>query len=269
MTASGPTAFDARESAHRTDIQGLRAIAVLSVVVYHAAPTLLPGGFVGVDIFFVISGFLITGILLRELQRGRMSIAGFYERRIRRLFPALFTMLATVLAAGLVLLDPRQYAELSRTAISTVFFVSNFDFYALSDYFAGEAVTKPLLHTWSLAVEEQFYIFFPLLLALAWARVRKHLGVILIVGTVLALAFSTWGALDHAKAAFYLAPFRVFELSLGALAAFYAPAIQASQRQRDAASVVGLALIAASLVLYTSRSRGRDSPRWRPAQGPR
>ena len=254
MTAIGAAAFEARDSAHRTDIQGLRAIAVLSVVVYHAAPALLPGGFIGVDIFFVISGFLITGILLRELQRGQMSIAGFYERRIRRLFPALFTMLAVVLGAGLFLLDPHQYAELSRTAISTVFFVSNFDFYALSDYFAGESVGKPLLHTWSLAVEEQFYIFFPLLLALIWARVRRQLGVILIVGTVIALALSTWGALDHAKAAFYLAPFRVFELSLGALAAFYAPSIRASQIQRDGVSAAGLALIVGGLVLYTNQT---------------
>lgn len=243
-------AFNARETAHRPDIQGLRAVAVLSVILYHADERLLPGGFVGVDIFFVISGFLITGILLRELEHGHMSIAGFYQRRVRRLFPALFVVLAASLIAGAVLLDPEDYGELSRTAISTVFFVSNFDFYSLSGYFDGDAASKPLLHTWSLAVEEQFYILYPLFLALVWTRLRKRVTLIFGVGALIAIAVSVWGAFQFPTAAFYLTPFRAFELSLGALVALRAPSIQASQFWRDAASCIGALLIACSLALY-------------------
>lgn len=233
----------------RDDIQGLRAVAVLSVVLYHANDRLLPGGFVGVDIFFVISGFLITSILLRELKDGRFSIAGFYQRRIRRLFPALFLMLVVVLAAGFFLLPPREFAELGRTTITTVFFVSNFDFYRLSGYFDGEADDKPLLHTWSLAVEEQFYIFFPLVLAFVWKRWPRLLTPLVIVGVVGALGVSAWGAFDHPTAAFYLAPFRAFELLMGVTVALMAAPEKLGQRGRDALSCAGLALIAASLWL--------------------
>lgn len=251
---SDGAAFNARETTHRTDIQGLRAIAVLSVVLYHADERLLPGGFVGVDIFFVISGFLITGILLRELEHGQMSIAGFYQRRIRRLFPALFVMLAATLIAGAVLLDPDDYAELSRTAISTVFFVSNFDFYSQSGYFDSDAASKPLLHTWSLAVEEQFYIFYPLFLALVWTRLRKRVALVLSVGGLIAFAVSVWGAFQFPAAAFYLTPFRAFELSLGALLASRAPSIRVSQFWRDAASCIGALLIAFSFVFYDAHT---------------
>lgn len=231
----------------RADIQGLRAIAVLSVVAYHANKTMLPGGFVGVDIFFVISGFLITSILIRELEHGRMSIAGFYERRIKRLFPALFTMLAAVLLAGAILMAPSDFAELGRTALATIFFVSNFEFYSLSGYFDGAAADKPLLHTWSLAVEEQFYIVYPLLLAFVWKTFRTWLLPLLVFGAVLAFALSVWGALYHHAAAFYLTPFRAFELAIGAVTAVgafrFAPVV------RHALSLIGLLLIAGSFAV--------------------
>jgi peptidoglycan/LPS O-acetylase OafA/YrhL len=252
MTGAAPA--DGRDTSFRADIQGLRAIAVLSVVLYHADAGLLPGGFVGVDIFFVISGFLITGILLRELERGEMSIAGFYHRRVKRLFPALFVMLAAVLIAGAVVLAPSDFAELGRTAISTVFFVSNFDFYSLSGYFDGAAADKPLLHTWSLAVEEQFYIVFPLLLALLWRHARRHLALIMAAACVAGLAVSVWGALEHRTAAFYLTPFRAFELAMGALAAMLAPSLRLPQIARDALSLIGLGLIAASFVLFSANT---------------
>ena len=242
----------APDTAYRADIQGMRAVAVLSVVVYHVDDALLPGGFVGVDIFFVISGFLITGILLRELERGQMSIAGFYARRIRRLFPALFVVLAATLAAGALVLDPEDYAELSRTAISTVFFVSNFDFYSLADYFAGFAANKPLLHTWTLAVEEQFYILYPLFLAVVWARLRQWLPTILIVGGLISLFFSIWGVATRPIAAFYLAPFRAFELCIGALVAVSGPSFRLSQLKRDSVSCVGALLVGASLVFLNN-----------------
>jgi peptidoglycan/LPS O-acetylase OafA/YrhL len=232
------------ERAIRADIQGLRAIAVLSVVAYHANESLLPGGFVGVDIFFVISGFLITSILLRELEQERMSIAGFYERRIKRLFPALFAMLAAVLLAGAFLMAPSDFAELGRTALSTVFFLSNFQFYLLSGYFDGAAADKPLLHTWSLAVEEQFYILYPLLLALVWKSLRKQLLLLLILGAALAFGLSVWGALYHHTAAFYLTPFRAFELAIGAVIAV--AGFQFNQLVRNVLSLTGLLMIAAS-----------------------
>ena len=249
MSMTGAGVSEAREK--RGDIQGLRAIAVLSVVVYHASQRFAPGGFLGVDIFFVISGFLITDILLRELERGEMSIAGFYQRRIARLFPALFVVLVAVLAAGAALLSPADYKELAHTAFSTVFFVSNFDFYNLSGYFDGDAATKPLLHTWSLAVEEQFYILFPLLLAVIWALARKRLGLILALLGCVSLAASAWAAYRYPPAAFYLAPFRAFELLLGALTALSPPSARMPQLRRDALSCVGGILIVCSIAFYT------------------
>jgi len=242
MTAAVASGHDHR----RADIQGLRAIAVLSVVLYHIDARLLPGGFVGVDIFFVISGFLITGILVRELERDRMSIAGFYERRVRRLFPALFVMLACALTAGSVLLAPHDYAELARTTLSTLFFVSNIDFYTLSSYFDGAAADKPLLHTWSLAVEEQFYIAFPLLLALLWKTARQHLVWIVGAGVLIGLAFSAWGAFEHPTGAFYLTPFRAFELAIGAFVSLTADRAQISRGAREALAAAGLGLVAVS-----------------------
>lgn len=149
---------------YRLDIQGLRALAVGPVVLFHAFPKLVPGGYVGVDIFFVISGFLITRILLRELEQDRMSITDFYVRRINRLFPALYTMLVITIVMGVLILPPDALVDLSKTVLGTSFFVSNIVLMQLSDYFAGPSEFRPLLHTWSLAVEEQYYLAFPLLL---------------------------------------------------------------------------------------------------------
>ena len=130
----------------RPDIQGLRDIAVLSVVLYHGNAAWMPGGFAGVDVFFVISGYLITGILLREMDGGVYSLTGFYERRVRRLFPALFTMLAVVLVVAAFTLSPDSYKELASTALATIFFVSNIAFNNLSGYFDQDAHFRPLLH---------------------------------------------------------------------------------------------------------------------------
>jgi len=236
---------------YRDDIQGLRALAVVPVVLYHADDRLLPGGFVGVDIFFVISGFLITRILLRDLAHGEMTIAGFYQRRVQRLFPALFVMLVAVLLAAALLLSPRDYSELARTALSTVFFVSNFDFYLLSGYFDGVAAEKPLLHTWSLAVEEQFYILFPLLLALLFKHARRRLLAIVAFGALVLFAVSVWGANEHRTAAFFLTPFRAFALAIGALLALTPISEQMPRSVRAATSLAGLALISASFFLIS------------------
>ena len=232
---------------HRTDIQGLRAIAVLSVVFFHAMGDALPGGFVGVDIFFVISGYLISGILMGEMQAGRFSLGGFYERRIRRLFPALFLMLASVMIAGLILLPPWQMAELGHTGFSTIFFVSNFDLFGMSGYFDSEAQTRPLLHTWSLAVEEQFYLVFPLVLAALMRLARRRMRLVLLGGALASLALCLWALQRNAAAAFYLAPFRGYELLMGAMIARLPFPVNAPRWLRDALSLAGLAMIAASL----------------------
>jgi peptidoglycan/LPS O-acetylase OafA/YrhL len=165
-----------RTKSYRPDIDGLRAVAVVPVVLFHSGVSLFSGGFVGVDVFFVISGYLITQILYREAKEGRFSIARFYARRIRRIFPALFFALAGTIAAGLWILLPDELSALARSAIATAIFCSNLLFWNETGYFATEAIYKPLLHTWSLAVEELFYIFFPLGLWLMHRFRERSLG---------------------------------------------------------------------------------------------
>lgn len=232
---------------YRLDIQGLRALAVVPVVLFHAHPALVPGGYVGVDIFFVISGYLITRILLRELDLGRMSIADFYVRRINRLFPALYVMLAVSIAAGLVLLPPNSLAELARTVIGTVFFVSNLVFMQLADYFAGPSDFRPLLHTWSLAVEEQYYVIFPPLLLFVHRYARRWLGAILWAGAIVSFALCIWMVRDHPEAAFYLPVTRAWELLVGSLlAAGVVPHVR-NTRSLDILSIAGLTMIVATM----------------------
>lgn len=152
---------------YRADIDGLRGIAVLSVLAYHLRTELFRGGYVGVDVFFVISGYLISAIILKGIAAGRFSIASFYERRIRRIFPALiFALLGTDVLAYLYFL-PTELKDFSKSLLAALFSVSNFYFWWQSGYFSAPIETKPLIHTWSLAVEEQFYIFLPIFLALA------------------------------------------------------------------------------------------------------
>lgn len=234
----------------RQDIQGLRALAVGSILLFHAFPALMPGGFVGVDIFFVISGYLITGIILRDTEAGRFSVAEFYRRRIRRIFPALFVMLATCLVAALWLMAPRQMQELGRNTLSAILFVSNFDFYLLTGYFDGAADLKPLLHTWSLSVEEQFYILFPPVTYYLWRHHRSKTVPIMLAGFVLSLAFAELLRWKSPTAAFYFTPGRGFELLTGALLAFGLAKPPSSQRMANALSLAGLALILATILIY-------------------
>src|SRR5262245_5529376 len=157
---------------HRQDIDGLRALAVVPVVLFHAGLTQIPGGFVGVDIFFVISGYLITSLILDEMAEGRFSLLGFYERRVRRIFPALFAVLAFCSVMALLLFLPFELRKFDESLIAATFFVSNIHFYDGYGYFASPLDRSPLLHTWSLSIEEQFYIVFPLLLiaSMYWGR---------------------------------------------------------------------------------------------------
>lgn len=235
---------------YRQEIDGLRALAVLPVILYHAGVPGFPGGFAGVDIFFVISGFLITGILLNELQQERFSLAHFYERRARRILPALFIVLALTVPLAWWLLLPHELADFGESLIAVALFVSNFLFWQQSDYFAPTAEFIPLLHTWSLAVEEQFYLFFPLLLWLGWRLGRGKLMLIVLAVALLSLGLSEWLWRVSQSANFYLIFSRAWELMLGALAAFYLQQRpQPSGWLSEIGAAVGLLLVAGSVVL--------------------
>lgn len=227
---------------YRADIDGLRALAVVPVVLYHFHVAPFGGGFVGVDVFFVISGFLITALIHAEMQTGEYTLIGFYERRARRILPALFAMMLAASAAGLWFLFPDDLVRFGKSAAATSVFVSNFDFWQQSGYFDASAQTKPLLHTWSLAVEEQFYLLFPLLLVLFRKAGRRSL-LLLTGGLVLAsFAFSVWAVRSHPSLAFYLAPARIWELMLGATLAL-AGLPRPSRWLAEALSLLGLALL--------------------------
>ncbi|WP_298012503.1 acyltransferase family protein [uncultured Castellaniella sp.] len=204
---------------YRPEVDGLRAVAVLAVMLFHAKIPGFPGGFVGVDVFFVISGYLITGILLRELDSDSFSIVAFYERRVRRILPALFLVLLACIPLGWFLMSPYDFQRLGQGMMAVIAFVSNILFWRTTDYFADTA-DNPLLHTWSLGVEEQFYIFFPLFLWCVWRYARGWLAWAMVLAAAVSLAISAWWVQSGwVVPAFYLIPTRAFELLLGALLA--------------------------------------------------
>ncbi|MGH8454752.1 MAG: acyltransferase family protein, partial [Nevskiales bacterium] len=166
---------------YRADIDGLRAIAVILVILYHAKLPFFQGGYIGVDVFFVISGYLITGILLNDASRHQLSIFAFYERRIRRIYPALFLVLAVSACAAIGLMLPDELESHARSLLSATFFFANYHSMFDGGYFAAPAEVKPLLHVWSLAVEEQFYLVFPLYLSLMLRYGRRAAGTVTLV----------------------------------------------------------------------------------------
>ncbi|RRH85080.1 acyltransferase [Variovorax beijingensis] len=203
---------------YRPDIDGLRAVAVASVLAFHAFPDALPGGFIGVDIFFVISGFLITTIIMQSHAAGDFSYRDFYARRIRRIFPALTLVLLATLAFGWYALLPREFTELGKQAAGGAAFIANFVFWGEAGYFDTAADTKPLLHLWSLGIEEQFYIFWPMLLALAW---RRRWPVLRLLWVLAAVSFLVNVLTIHPyrTAAFYSPASRFWELMVGGILA--------------------------------------------------
>ena len=239
-------AVSGTQAKYRPDIDGLRAVAVSGVVLYHASPTLLPGGFLNVDVFFVISGFLITSILLDELGDGGVSLLKFYERRVRRLWPALLCVVLGTLAAGAVLLLPHELAQLGTATVATMLFASNVYFWMQTGYFAPAADSLPLLHTWSLAVEEQFYLLYPAVLMVLWRLAGRRLAAAVLLLVVVSFAVSAWASVARPGAAFFLAPFRAWELLSGAVLAMLPPARMSRPVIRHALSLIGLAAIALS-----------------------
>jgi peptidoglycan/LPS O-acetylase OafA/YrhL len=211
---------------YRRDIDGLRALAVLAVLAFHAFPQVLPGGFVGVDVFFVISGYLISGILFSDLQRGRFTYREFYARRMRRIFPALAVVLAACLFFGWLVLLDAEYTQLGGHVAAGAGFIANLALWRESGYFDTAAELKPLLHLWSLGIEEQFYFVWPLVLAIAWSR-RWTSGVLTAV-TLGSFALGVWWSRHFIVGAFYLPVPRLWELALGGLLAWHT---RASGRQ--------------------------------------
>lgn len=203
------------KTSYRPDIDGLRAIAVLPVVFYHLGLPGFTGGFVGVDIFFVISGYLITGIIYKEVQAGQFSLATFYSRRIRRILPALLAVMLFVLVVGYFVLLPNDFENLGQSTFAVSMFVSNIFFWIKTDYFEVAAESLPLLHTWSLAVEEQFYILWPLIL-LAVARTGiSRLKVGVVIAFFVSLTASQWHVFSGTSdTAFYMSHLRAWNCCL-------------------------------------------------------
>jgi peptidoglycan/LPS O-acetylase OafA/YrhL len=241
---------------YRREIDGLRALAVLPVILFHAGFATFSGGFVGVDVFFVISGYLITSIILAEKESGTFSLIKFYERRARRILPALFFVMATCIPFAWLWLLPNDMKDFSQSLVAVSVFASNILFWRESGYFDTAAELKPLLHTWSLAVEEQYYVLFPLFIMLTWRLGKRWIVGILVVVAVISLALAQWGAYNnYAFATFFLLPTRGWELAIGAFIALWSAQrqhIQITRAVRQAASGAGLLLILYAVFAFSN-----------------
>jgi PAS domain S-box-containing protein len=242
---------------YRPEIDGLRAIAVIPVILFHAGFQLFSGGFVGVDIFFVISGYLITTIILADLEAGRFSILNFYERRARRILPALYLVMASCLPFAWLWLMPSDAKEFLKSVMAVLVFASNIFFWRQSDYFDTDTELKPLLHTWSLGVEEQFYVLFPMFLMFSWQLGRKKIVVFLTITALLSLALAEYAISRNPNATFFLLPTRAWELAMGSLIAFYLRGKERGQFPpvfRQILSLVGLGLIAFGVLAFSKET---------------
>lgn len=229
---------------YRPEIDGLRAIAVVPVILFHAELSLFSGGFVGVDVFFVISGYLITSIILGELAHNDFSLIKFYERRARRILPALFFVVLFCVPPAYLILLPIDLVDFGKSLIAIPTFLSNVLFWSERGYFGGATELKPLIHTWSLAVEEQFYLIFPLVLIGLWNFSRRWIGSFLLI-TIAVSLFLSWFLTDlHFETAFYLPFARAWELMLGSAIAFFSKELTILAKSFGASlAIVGLFLI--------------------------
>ena len=233
---------------YRAEIDGLRALAVLPVILFHAGFEWFSGGFVGVDVFFVISGYLITTILIEDIENKRFSIVKFYERRARRILPALFFVMLVCIPFAWMWMLPSQMKDFSQSLVAVSLFASNILFWRESGYFAAAAEEKPLLHTWSLAVEEQYYVLFPIFLILAWRFGKNRVFWMIVVMAAISLLLSEWGWRNKATANFYLAPTRAWELFAGSIAAFIVQ--KQGVQKSNLLATCGLAAIIFSIFFY-------------------
>jgi peptidoglycan/LPS O-acetylase OafA/YrhL len=242
---------------YRREVDGLRAIAVIPVVLFHAGfTTTLSGGFVGVDIFFVISGYLITRNILDGLEAGSFSLVTFYERRARRILPALFFMMACTLPFAWYWMLPISLKQFSESLVAVSLFSSNMLFYLIKGYFETGSELQPLLHTWSLAVEEQFYILYPLFLILLWRLGKKLIILLLAIVAIVSICFAQWATINNPTFNFYLLPTRVFELIIGALISFcfnfYTYTGSIFRKNDQILSLIGIILILYSFFTFNS-----------------
>lgn len=249
----------AHPKTYRADIDGLRAIAVTSVVLFHAGIPVLSGGFVGVDVFFVISGFLIGQIVDAEIASGTFSFLNFYVRRAKRILPALMVLSGLVLLAGVFLLAPFEFKDYAKSGFAALIGLGNIQFYRSIDYFAHDAHFNPFLMTWSLGVEEQFYVFLPPLLLLLYRVLPKARLAAVLLLSALSLATSILMTKTHPDAAFYLLPARAWELGVGVALAMWlrdrgGRPLPRSPRQADVMALVGLAAILLPVVIFSERT---------------
>ena len=209
--------------AYRPEIDGLRAVAVLSVIIFHAGVESMSGGFIGVDVFFVISGFLITRIVLKSIDNQSFSFSDFYARRLKRLLPAAIALIVITIAFGAFILSPNRYIELAKSGASSSLFMANIWFMKNSGYFDLSTQISPLVHMWSLSVEEQFYLFYPMLM-IAANRLGGLKGIKLFIFSTLVISFvfNLWMVSRSPNFAFYMLPTRAWELAIGALINFVA-----------------------------------------------
>jgi len=235
---------------YRPEIDGLRAIAVLSVLLFHTFPEFLPGGFVGVDIFFVISGYLITQIIFQELQNHDFKLWNFYQRRIRRIFPALLIVFLTCTILGWIILTPAEYELYGTHMLAGAGFVPNIIFWREAGYFDKEAITKPLLHLWSLGVEEQFYLVWPLILGISWKLWKPNSSRVLTIASLLLLTSLVWSSyqINHNPIADFYSPFsRFWELALGGCIALWSSKIVLNPSASRWGQLLGFVLLIFSL----------------------
>jgi peptidoglycan/LPS O-acetylase OafA/YrhL len=243
---------------YRPEIDGLRAIAVLPVILFHAGFKFFSGGYVGVDVFFVISGYLITTLILIEKEAGKFTITNFYERRIRRILPALTVLMLSILPFAYYRMWPKQLEEFSQSLVSVSLFYSNILFWQQTGYFETATDLKPLLHTWSLAVEEQYYLFFPLLIHMTWRFGKRIMLLMLAILGLASLWLAQWASGSYPDFAFYLMPTRLWEILIGSLVAIYLlgrnTAISTKQNSaflhEQILSILGLCLILYSIVFF-------------------
>jgi peptidoglycan/LPS O-acetylase OafA/YrhL len=237
--------------AHRPEIDGLRAIAVIPVILFHAGFQTFSGGFAGVDVFFVISGYLITSIIMKDIEARRFSFADFYERRARRILPALFVMLALCLPFAWAWIFPVELKGFSTSLVSVCLFSSNILFWRQADYFDVSSELKPLLHTWSLAVEEQFYVVHPIILLLLVRFARSRLRLILSASALASLFLSQYLSVAYPSLNFYLLPTRAWELLAGGLCAL---TLTSERRGSNALGLLGLGLLLVSIFALSDQT---------------
>lgn len=239
---------------YRPDIDGLRAIAVMSVVLCHAGVQSISGGFIGVDIFFVISGFLITSIIATEIRHDSFTLVNFYERRIRRIFPALFAMLAVSSVIAYMIFMPKEFVDYGKSVMATALSASNIFFWTQASYFDSSAELKPLLHTWSLGVEEQFYIFFPIFLIAVFRYFKQYVVALILLVSIGSFFASLWAIEHEAPKAFYLTYMRAWELAIGALLALGAVPALKHRYHRETIALIGVGLILSGIITLNSQS---------------